>query len=72
MTNKTLAALALVAFSGAALAAPPAFETVDTNSDGKITKEEVAVVEGLDFEAADANQDGTLDRAEYEAAAEAM
>jgi hypothetical protein len=68
MSKKTLAALALITFSGAALAAAPAFTEVDTDQSGTISIEEATVVEGLDFTKADANQDGALDEAEYGAA----
>ena len=72
MSKKTLAAIILAVFTGAAFAAPPAFEDVDTNSDGMISPQEATVVEGLDFQTADANQDGSLDQDEYEAAIESM
>jgi hypothetical protein len=57
-------------FSAAVLAQTslPAFEEVDANSDGQISMEEAAAVEGLDFAAADTNQDGALSREEYGAA----
>ena len=67
MSKKTLAALALVSFSGAALAMAPAFGDVDTDQNGMISAEEAAAVEGLDFTKADANQDGALDEAEWKA-----
>ena len=66
MSKKTLAALALVSFSGAALAMAPAFGDVDTDQNGMISAE-AAAVEGLDFTKADANQDGALDEAEWKA-----
>jgi hypothetical protein len=54
--------------AGAALAQElPAFEEVDANSDGQISQQEAAAVEGLDFSTADTNQDGALSRDEYEA-----
>ena len=66
MSKKTLAALALITFSGAALAAP-AFTDVDADQDGKISAEEAAAA-GMDMNAADANQDGSVDEAEFKAA----
>ena len=68
MSKKTLAALALITFSGAAMAGAPAFGDVDTDQNGSISAEEAMAVEGLDFTKADANQDGALDEAEYGAA----
>ena len=68
MSKKTLAALALITFSGAAMAAAPSFGDVDTDQNGSISAEEAMAVEGLDFTKADANQDGALDEAEYGAA----
>jgi Ca2+-binding EF-hand superfamily protein len=64
--NKYLAMLAF-GLSTLALAAEalPAFEQVDTNRDGVISKSEAATVEGLDFAKADANQDGMISREEY-------
>ena len=72
MTKKTLLAFILAVMAGAAFAAPPAFEAVDTNSDGMISITEAEAVEGLNFDEADTNGDGNLDRAEYQAAAERM
>lgn len=74
MTNpikRTLIAAIVAGFgaSGAALAAPPAFEDIDANGDGMISGSEAAVVEGLDLTGADTNGDGLLSRSEYEAAA---
>jgi hypothetical protein len=62
-------ALLLSGVTGVALAqALPAFEEVDANGDGSISRQEAAVIEGFDFEAADADQSGALSREEYEAA----
>lgn len=73
MIKRTLIALmALGMFSGAALAAPPAFEDVDRNKDGAITPDEAAGVEGLDMASADANGDGMLSKQEYDAAAKTL
>jgi hypothetical protein len=73
MIKRTLIALmALGMFSGAALAAPPAFEDVDRNKDGAITADEAAGVEGLDMASADANGDGMLSKQEYDAAAKTL
>lgn len=46
----------------------PAFEEVDTNSDGELSRLELAMVEGIDFSDADQNQDGSVSREEYEQA----
>jgi hypothetical protein len=46
----------------------PAFEEVDTNQDGSISRDEASVVEGLDFDSIDANQDGLVSPEEYAAA----
>ena len=70
MKKKAIFTLALTLMSGAAFAAAPAFEDVDTNRDGKISKEEAAAIEGLDWAKADANGDGVLDMAEYKAVTE--
>lgn len=62
--------LIALGFMGVALAAEaPAFEEVDANADGSITKAEAAVIEGLDFAMADANGDGALSKEEYKAVA---
>jgi hypothetical protein len=68
MSKKTVAALALITFSGAALAVAPAFTEADADNNGTISFQEATVVEGLDFQAADTNGDGALDQAEYDAA----
>lgn len=52
--------------SGVAFAQLPAFEDVDANADGQITRDEAAIVEGLDFAALDANQDGVVSRQEWD------
>jgi hypothetical protein len=46
----------------------PSFADVDTNHDGRVSREEAAQIEGLDFSTADTNHDGYLDRQEYMAA----
>lgn len=48
----------------------PDFEDVDRNSDGHISRAELAMVEGLDFMTADEDQNGELSRQEYRQAAE--
>lgn len=62
--------LALLGFTGIAAAQDmPAFEDADANSDGAVSQEEAAAIEGLDFAAHDADQDGSLTREEYEGSA---
>lgn len=69
MTKYLLQLFVLLGFSAAALAQElPAFEDVDTNSDGQISQEEAAAIEGLDFATADTDQDGALSMEEYNAA----
>lgn len=69
MNAKVSVTLLALGFTGVALAqGTPGFEEVDQNSDGMISQEEAASVEGLDFATADTNQDGSLDRTEYESA----
>ena len=68
MSKNTLAALALISFSAAALAGAPAFGDVDADKNGTISAEEAMAVQGVDFAKADANQDGALDEAEWAAA----
>jgi hypothetical protein len=64
--TRTITTLLLLGVSGLALAQePPAFEEVDTNSDGQISREEAATIEGLDFASADKDQNGSLSREEY-------
>ena len=63
-----LTALAVVALASASYAAGPAFNELDKDRDGLLSKAEAASVKGLDFAKADTNKDGRLDRAEYEAA----
>jgi hypothetical protein len=49
----------------------PAFEQVDTNRDGVVTKEEITAAKALQntsFDSADQNKDGKLNKAEYDAA----
>jgi hypothetical protein len=55
-----------LAIAGSAFAAAPAFDDVDANGDGMLSKVEASVVKGLDFAEADDNDDGMLDRIEYE------
>ena len=61
--------LIIAGFAGTAMAqAMPTFEEVDTNSDGMISQEEAAAIEGLDFATADTDQNGSLSVEEYNAA----
>ncbi len=48
----------------------PSFEEVDRNSDGELSRIELARVEGMDFSEVDTNQDGNISRQEYENAAQ--
>ena len=63
-----LAAMAVIALASASYAVAPAFNELDKDHDGMLTKAETTAVKGLDFAKADTNKDGRLDRAEYEAA----
>jgi len=68
--NKFWLVLSALGFSAAVMAQTtlPSFEEVDANSDGQISMEEAAAIEGLDFATADADQDGALSQEEYAAA----
>ena len=66
--RSVLAVMAMFGLASAAYAASPAFNELDKDHDGMLTKAETATVKGLDFAKADTNKDGRLDRAEYEAA----
>ena len=66
--RSVLAAMAVFALASASYASAPAFNELDKDHDGMLTKAECAGVKGLDFAKADTNKDGRLDRAEYEAA----
>ena len=65
--RSALAVIAVLALASASYAAP-AFNELDKDHDGLLTKDETTSVKGLDFAKADTNKDGRLDRAEYEAA----
>jgi len=68
MTKQLLKLLVVAGFSSAALAQSlPTFEEVDANSDGQISQEEAAAIEGLDIATADTDQDGVLSMEEYNA-----
>lgn len=57
-----------------AMMQPPAFDQVDGNKDGSITREEadkVKTLQGTGFASADQNKDGKLNKAEYDAATKA-
>jgi Ca2+-binding EF-hand superfamily protein len=66
--RSALAAMAVFALASASYAVAPAFNELDKDKDGLLTKAEASSVKGLDFAKADTNKDGRLDRAEYEAA----
>jgi hypothetical protein len=63
-----MALMAVMGLASASYAAAPAFNELDKDHDGMLTKAECASVKNLDFAKADTNKDGRLDRAEYEAA----
>jgi hypothetical protein len=74
--SKTLIAVAIAALIplGAAVAGDkdktgkaPTFDTLDANSDGRISQTEAAVDSHIVFSTADANGDGYLDKAEWKA-----
>ena len=65
--SSVLTVIGVVALASAAFAAG-AFNELDKDRDGLLTKAEASSVKGLDFAKADTNRDGRLDRAEYEAA----
>lgn len=65
---RILVAASVVGIAGSSFALSPAFDEIDANKDGRLSKAEAAVVKGLDFAKADANKDGSLDRSEYAAA----
>ncbi len=65
---RTALALAGVLALASAAQAAPAFNDLDKDHDGMLTRAEASTVKGLDFAKADTNKDGRLDRAEYAAA----
>lgn len=73
MTRITLSitAAACLGMAGAAFAnnEPASFSSLDTNSDGMLTRAEVPADHKLaqDFATADSNGDGNLSQAEYDA-----
>jgi Ca2+-binding EF-hand superfamily protein len=68
MEKKTAMAVILVIFAGASMAAPPTFDEVDSDGNGKITMREASSHEGLmaRFDQADEDRDGLLSKAEYQ------
>ena len=66
--RSALALLGLFALASASYAVAPAFNELDRDNDGMLTRAEASSVKGLDFAKADTNKDGRLDRAEYQAA----
>ena len=74
MKSKSLIALAVAALIplGAAVAGDksgkaPTFDSLDANSDGRISQTEAAIDSKIVFASADANGDGYLDKAEFKA-----
>jgi hypothetical protein len=63
-----LALTGMLALVASAAQAAPAFNDLDKDHDGMLTRAEASGVKGLDFAKADTNKDGRLDRAEYAAA----
>lgn len=55
----------LGAWATSTLAATPSFAQIDTDMDGRLSKEEAAQVEEFDFDAADQDQNGMLNLQEY-------
>lgn len=49
----------------------PSFDSLDANSDGRISQAEAAVDSNIVFSTADANGDGYLDKAEWKASMKA-
>jgi Ca2+-binding EF-hand superfamily protein len=66
--RSALASIGVLALASASYAVAPAFNELDKDHDGMLTKAEASSVKNLDFAKADTNKDGRLDRAEYEAA----
>jgi EF hand len=66
--RSALAIMGVLALASASYAVAPAFNDLDKDHDGMLSRAEAAGVKGLDFAKADTNRDGKLDRAEYEAA----
>jgi hypothetical protein len=66
-TDLQLAAEDEDSVESAAAGGHPPFEEVDADSDGQITRTELAMVEGLDFTSLDVDDDSFLSREEYEA-----
>jgi hypothetical protein len=66
--RSALAVVGVLALASASYAVAPAFNDLDKDHDGMLSRSEAAGVKNLDFAKADTNRDGKLDRAEYEAA----
>ncbi len=66
--RSVMAVVAVLSLASASYGVAPAFNELDKDRDGMLTKAETTTVKGLDFAKADTNKDGRLDRAEYEAA----
>ena len=67
MLKKILMTLVAVGFAGSLYAAP-AFEELDANKDGKLSKEELSAAEGVDIKMLDTNGDEVVTLEEYRAA----
>lgn len=67
--KKLVTALVMAALSGMAFGIPMAFESLDLNKDGALSKDEVASAPdvALSFDKADADKDGKLSQTEYDA-----
>jgi predicted lipoprotein with Yx(FWY)xxD motif len=67
MLKKILMTLVAAGFAGSLYAAP-AFEELDADKDGKLSKEEVQAAEGLDIMTLDQDGDEYVTVEEYQAA----
>jgi hypothetical protein len=65
MATLPLAALAVDNSSSHAKTKPPVFSQLDTNRDGRLSKQEAARDPSINFATADKNGDGYVDGKEY-------